>query len=88
MQRNRISRLINPRAAKRLASRQDITEFVRGCVEHAAGAVHIGTPTTESIRAEARPPDEQLLIDSLRREGKCDSYIRGALQVHRDLRGR
>ncbi len=89
-QRNVLSRAINPSAPKRLATRQDVTEYVMGCIEAATAPEAISeapravsTPSSVSAPAYTRLQAimERERLSDKRLAGKSDSYVRGWCKV-------
>jgi hypothetical protein len=67
-ERRVFARFLNPTHTKRLATRNDVREFVRGNVEAA-------------LHYKKTNDNDDDLITTLRKKGHNDSYIRGYLQV-------
>lgn len=79
--RDLLANYFDGRVSKRLATRRDITEFVTACVDMAVQSAMGGAPQVAA--AAGLSPAEAAEVERLRTLGKCDSYIRGWIQVMR-----
>jgi hypothetical protein len=87
--RRALASLIAGKPVKRLATRAEVCDFVRGSVDalvdgmandlNLAGA----QPKAEVSTASRLSPQEVAGVERLRKQGHNDSYIRGQLQVCR-----
>lgn len=85
-QRNLLARFLsgNP-ATKRLATRNEVKEFVRGCVDRACNQAIAMEPEHPAAQPQAGALSfkEVSEVERLRYAGYDDSYIRGWIQVGR-----
>jgi hypothetical protein len=85
-QRRELARRITAKSTSRLATRDEVREFVVGVLGSlgtAEGQEHL--PETVSARLAFTDAEAQL-ADKLRVEGKSESYIRGYIAVGRKAR--
>lgn len=92
--RNIMAMNMTGKISKRMATRAEVNQFVRGCIDRITDSITIGKPL-ETYKVGyfdtniPKPPkswfseDERSTVESLRALGKDDSYIRGWLQVGR-----
>ena len=92
-QRTHMRTALTGKATKRMISRAEIADFLQGCLANmcvdsdaltgeTVGDMHV-EDTMPKFAGLRLKPDEEQTVESLRAEGKTDSYVRGWLQVGR-----